>query len=436
MKLQLSHSVILFPLLAGTASLHILFLFFSQPGTPISDHAGILLWWGCLTLTYGVLTLLLRRPRSMRTVILTAAGGLFLQFILTYFFAYRPPSFLSWFVLLSMWGSMYALCCIRLLEGTQTESVMTVFELSVLVVFLAVFGASVSVMTPASLLYPAVGLLLTLIALVQARSGHARMDAQSLHPQKGRFFLVSILAGMGGVTAAFCVLLTDSASRLLSRITQWGFTLLRAAANQVDRLLRWLLSLLPEQHMNSVLLEEAEVQGPAESAEWGAFDSTLLLYLMLGVIAVLVLVVLVWLWKQGSFHRIVFHSRTVAQSVRKRPGLRDLFLQLRQRLGRWLSFNVSYLKLRNTAPGLFVWLERQMRARHLERESGETARAFLLRIQTVLPSCSEPLIRLADCLDQHYFGTGQTLSAPEITAMRRQISAELHQHPHEKAADT
>jgi len=435
MRRQHSHSTILFPLLAGAASLHAVFLLFSSPRNPVSDHAGMLIWWGCLSLIYGILALLLRRPRSMRTVILTAAGGLLLQLILTLIAAHRPSTVLSWSVLLAMWASMYALCCSQLLEGTQTESVATAFEFSVLTLFIVAFGVSMSAMAPASLLHCAAGVLLSLIALARVRSGHARMDAQSLHPQKGRFLLVVLLAGMGGLATAVCVLLTDSASRLLTRFTQWGLSLLRAAANQVDRLLRWLLSLLPEQHMNSVLLEEAEAQGPAESAEWGAFDSTLLLYLMLGAIAALVLVVLVWLWKQGSFHRIVFRSRTVTQSVRKRPGLRDLFLQLWQRLGRWLSFNVSYLKLRNTAPGLFVWLERQMRARHLERESGETARAFLLRIQTVLPSCSEPLIRLADCLDQHYFGTGQTLSADEITAMRRQIRTNLHQQTQEKAAD-
>ena len=435
MKPQDTPSVILFPLLAAAAAMHAVFLLFSSPRNPVSDHAGMLLWWGCLSLTYGILTLLLRRPRSTRTVILIATCGFLLQLVLTLMVAFRPSTVLSWSVLLFMWISLYARCCIQLLEGTQTDAVVTTFELSVLTLFVIGFGVSMAVITPASLLHCAAGVLLTLVAMIRIRSGHTRVDTRSGHSFKSRFFLIALLAGIGGLAAALCTLLTDSASYLLSRLTHWGFTLLRAAAAQVDRFLRWILSLLPAQHMNSALLEEAEAQAPSGAADWGTLNSQLLFYLMLGVIVLFALIALVWIWRNGGFRRVAFRSRTMTQVSRKHRSLRDLLRQLWQRYQQWFSFQISYLKLRNTAAGLFVWLEQQMRARHLERKTGETARAFLLRIQTTLPSCSEPLSRLADCLDQHYFGAGQSLSISEITAMRRQIRAELHQQLSEKAAD-
>jgi hypothetical protein len=44
-------------------------------------------------------------------------------------------------------------------------------------------------------------------------------------------------------------------------------------------------------------------------------------------------------------------------------------------------------------------------------------------------------MRLADCLDQHYFGAGQTLSSAEISAMRRQLRTEFHHQSTKKVAD-
>ena len=198
--------------------MHAVFLLFSSPRNPVSDHAGMLLWWGCLSLTYGILTLLLRRPRSIRTVILIATCGFLLQLVLTLMVAFRPSTVLSWSVLLFMWISLYARCCIQLLEGTQTDAVVTTFELSVLTLFVIGFGVSMAVITPASLLHCAAGVLLTLVAMIRIRSGHTRVDTRSGHSFKSRFFLIALLAGIGGLAAALCTLLTApcmSAAQLL-----------------------------------------------------------------------------------------------------------------------------------------------------------------------------------------------------------------------------
>ena len=144
--------------------------------------------------------------------------------------------------------------------------------------------------------------------------------------------------------------------------------------------------------------------------------------MILGVVAISVLVSLCWLWRNGGFHRVPFHSRTTSRIQRKRPGLGQLLLRLWHRLRRWTLFQVSYLKLRNTPPGLFVWLEHRMHTHHLDRQPGETSRIFLSRIRSAYPQCGESLSILADSLDQHYFGNGQRLSPDEIASMRKTLT--------------
>ena len=422
MKKHHSHLVTLFPLLANAVSLHTLFLFFAYTRNPVSDLAGLLIWWGCLTLIYIVLVLFLRCPRSLRGVIIIAASGFVLQLVLTVLFAHRPATFFSWVILLFMWICMYARCCTQLLEGIKPESVTAAFETTVLMLFVAAFAVTVSVMVVEPLICTAIGALFSLIAMAKVRSDNARVDAQVQAQQKGKFLLVGLLVGLGGIVTLLCVLLAGTASQWLTRLTQWVFSVLRAVAGTIGRFFRWLASLLPEKQIDPDLLKDPAAQLSGEAAEWGSFNSSLPFYVILGIVAISVLVSLCWLWRNGGFHRVPFHSRTTSRIQRKRPGLGQLLLRLWHRLRRWTLFQVSYLKLRNTPPGLFVWLERRMHTHHLDRQPGETSRIFLSRIRSAYPQCGESLSILADSLDQHYFGNGQRLSPDEIASMRKTLT--------------
>lgn len=428
MKKHHSHLVTLLPLLSNVVSLHTLFIFFAYSKNPVSDLIGLLIWWGCLTLTYGALALFLRRPRSLRGVILIAAGGLLLQLVLTIVFAHRHSTFLAWAVLLFMWICMYYRCCSHLLEGVKPESVVAAFETTVLMLFVAAFAVTLSVMNVEPLICTAIGALFALIAMARVRSSNARVDSYIQNNQKGRFLLAALLLALGAGVTLTCILLANTASQLLTRFTQWARSVLRAIAGAIGRFFRWLASLLPEQEVDSNLLAEPGMQLPGEAAEWGTIDSNLPFYLMLGAVALFALIALIWFWRNGGFHHVSFRSRTVSRIQRKRPGLGGLLLRLWHRFSRWVSFQVSYLKQRNTTPGLFVWLERQMRSRHLERQTGETSRAFLTRIRESLPESAETLALLSDCLDRHYFGLGQTLSASEIASMRKHLRQAIRSH--------
>lgn len=426
MKTSYSPFVTLFPLLANTVSLHTLFLFFTYDMTPVSDIRGLLIWWGCLSLTFAILTLFLRKPRTLRGVILIAAGGFVLQLVLTIVFTQRY-SFLAWVALIFMWLGMYYRCCSLLLEGIKPESVIAAFETTVVMLFVAAFSVTLSVMTAEALLCMAIGVLLTLIALAQVRSGNARITPESQGNQKGRFLLVALLVTLGAGAAVLCMLITNTASQLLTQFTKWFFSILRSISKAVGCFLRWLASLLPEKDMDSTLMNEPNIILPEGAAEWGTIDNPIPFYLLLAMGVLLVLFALFWLWRNGGFHSITFRLRTTGHITRKRRSSKHLLLLLWQRFSRWLAFQYSYLRLRNTAPGLFVWLERQMRPHRMERLEHETPRAFLSRLQNHFPESAETLARLATCLDLHYFGGGHTLSAAEITSMRKQLAQELRQ---------
>ena len=416
----------LFALLANISALHAFFIFFCYARKPVSDLNGILIWWGCLTLTYGVLILYLRRPRTLQSVMLIAAGGLLLQLLLTLLFAHRHTTFLSWFILLFMWICMYYRCCSHLLEGIKPETVVAAFETTTLMLFVSAFAVTLSVMAWETLICTAAGVLFSLVAMAQIRSGNARVSAQNHNRQKSRFLLVAVLLGIGGGVTLFCVLLANSASQVLTRFTQWALSVLRSITQTIGRFLRWLASLFPEQHVDPELLDAPAQQLPFGNAEWGTVDSELPLYLIMGGIALLVAFALFLIWRSGGLHHLSFRSRIVSRMNLKRHRPKNPLRQLWCRISRWIMFRITYLRQRNTAPGLFVWLERQMRLRKLARKEDETARSFLVRAGQTLPRNAKLLSQLADCLDCHYFGGGHILSPTEIAAMRKAFRTELH----------
>ena len=421
-----SHSAILLPLLANAASLHTLFMLFAFRDDPKGDHPGMLIWWGCLILTYAVLALFLRHPHSMRGVLLIAGFGLFLQLGLTLLFAQRCPSFFSWLTLLAMWSLLVFYCCSRLLEGVKPESLVRSFESTTFMLFVAAIASSVSVLDAGTLPHLAAGVLFSLIALARMRSGHSRLDEQAQNNHKGAFLLIALMVGLGGCVVLFCMLLTDSAVRLMTRITSWVYGLLLALLHALERFFLWLASLIPEQERGDMPgMEEPQLSGlpTAELSTENAF----LFHLLIGAVVVFVLILLILLWWKGGIHRLPRPSRSVRRATRKRHSPLELLLQLWHRLTRHVAFQLSYLQKRSTAPGLLVWLERRLQRKHIGRKKGETSRMFLNRIQELLPQCQQELNVLADCLDRHYFGSGQTLSKAEITAMRKKISQELHQ---------
>ena len=86
-----------------------------------------------------------------------------------------------------------------------------------------------------------------------------------------------------------------------------------------------------------------------------------------------------------------------------------------------VRYHVCRILYRDTAPGLFVWLERRKGPGRKARKPTESCREFLLGLQPDYPGAEAVLRSLAEDLDRHYFGGGSRLSKREIRAMRKTL---------------
>ena len=423
-----SHLTVLPVLLADAASLHTVFLLFAYiREEPVTDQAGMLVWWGCLTATYVFLAWFLRRPRSLRGVAAVLGGGFFAQLAVTVLLGVRYPSVLSWVFLLLMWGGMYVHCYNALFHPFQTEQLVGAFERTVAALFLCALAVSGKVMTTASLLPPFIGVLLALLALSRSRSGHTRAAAREADGLPNRFLAALAVVLLGGGAALTAVFLTDTAAGFLTRFTSW----LKAAATQalgaLGRFFSWLVSLLPAPQggTGELYAEEGVLAAAIEEA---GTQSGFMLYLLVGIIVAVLLGLLIWFLRRGGIGRLPGLPRRTGTVRRTGKRLREILTQFLKRIAAFFHFQYAYLLRRNTAPGLLIWLERNMRRRRAGRKPGETARAFLIRIrEEQLPQCGDALVQLADCLDAHYFGAGRDISHREAAALRRMLARELRQ---------
>lgn len=405
-------------LLANAGALHTLFILFAYPDERQDDLLGLLLWWLFLALTYGVLALFLRRPRSLRSVVLMVLAGGLLQAGVSWTAGVRYPSLMAGLCLLLMWGGTYLRCYELSLKPPSAEGLITAFETTVLTLFAAALCVSGGVMETRALLPPAAGVLLTLGALAQQRSSNHRVQSAAFKNWAGRALLALLLAALTGIAVLFGALLTGSAAQILTQITTWFKEIGTAFFQLVDRFISWLIVLFPAQDFG-----ELEVSGSAPLPTGGgeAYIPQLdvVPYLLAGVLLLGAVSVILWfLYKSGFSFRApaLVHRGTL---TRKSRSPAKIISQLLLRLYRRFRFWIASLVRRNTGPGVLIWLERRLRRLHIRRGSGETCRAFLLRAQQVLPGCREMLTELADCLDQLYFGDGSDLTAQRAAQMRR-----------------
>lgn len=407
-------------LLANSAALHTAFLLLAEVGG--SDWKGLMLWWGCVTLTYAALALFLRRPRPLRGVILVAVGGFLVQAMTTISLGIRYPFSLSWVCICVLWAAMYYRACAFQFRPAKAEQVIAAFEITVAVLLFTAFTVSGGITEPFTLYPLSIAILLTLLALLRLRSAHPRATEQVAGGIKGRLLLLLLLLLLGGGTAAFVLLLTGSAADLLTQFTNWLKSTGTYLLKLFERFFLWLASLFPESDMGEILPDTQGMDGlPKASAGENTIDGSFLLYLIIGVMLTAAVIALIWLWRKGGTVHLPALSRPAGLVQRKGPGLGHALTLLWRKLCRWLSYRYNYLAKYNTPPGLLIWLERQAKRRRLGRKQGETSRMFLLRLKDILPGCEDDLVRLSDCLDRLYFSSPPASMEVPVAALRRKF---------------
>ncbi len=429
MNQKISHGIALPPLLTHAAVCHAaaMLVFFPRQTNP--DHSGMLVWWLCLTLAYAALTVYLRRPRPMRGVLCIAAACYGLQLLIHLRIGAVPHTKLGLLGLPLLWGWSYYRCCTSLLNGVSPEALLSAFETTVVMLPLTAVCSKWEVMGSGCLLHLTIGMVLALAALARLRRGHRRLESHGHNSGIG--LLTALLLMTGGCGAAFALLLSGSTTQLLTRLTAWALSLLQQTVDAVGRVIYWLLSLLPQFERDGIPSEDeatADIIAPMQEEILRETDIVIVLLVIAAVAMGIWL--LVRLWKHRSPYGITLAVGAARQVQRNSRSLAEILGQLVHRIRATLHRQWLYLHSRSTPVGLLIWLERRMALRRKPRRLGETSRMFLLRTADLLPDCTEELHRLADCLDRHYFGSGDSLTLQEVTAMRRKLRCSLaHRSP-------
>ena len=416
-----SVSAMLLPLFSYAAAMHMALMLFAFKDHPIADHAGLLIWWAFLAVEYGVMRLFLRKPRELRSVVLVSAAVLLCQLLVMIFANPVYPTFMWWAAAIFMWGATYYQCVSAFLQGVKPETLMTNFEVTGLSMFAAAVMVSGGAMELGVLLHLAVGLLCSLAGLMGVRTMHTRMDTSDERPMV-RLLPGLLLLGIGACVTVFCLLVGGQAAELLGRIVAWLGRTGRSVLKAVGAFIFWLFSLLPEPKGNMDMEGFEAPSLPGGAVEGVTESSPVLLYILIFAFVGALLVVLVRLWRKvrvTNRTRVVTAARTVV--VRKNP-LWEVFLKYFRKIIRRVRYELTYLRKRNSAAGLLVWLERKMR-----RGKGETSGAYLTRVSERIPDCTEDLQVLSKCLDKLYYGGGDELSADTVKAMRRSFQKALRE---------
>ena len=419
-----SFAVTLLPSLAAAAGMHSALMLVAFRDAPVADHKGMLLWWAGLAVCHVVLHMFLQKPRELGHIILVCAAMLAAQ--LTACILWNPvyPSLLSWGILVAMWGAGYYQCADALLNGVKPESLMSIFELCAIALLFFAAIINSGAISAQLVVHLAVGLLCILLSLMRLRTLHTRIDSHEEHSPV-ELLVPVILLVTAGCCILFCLIISGSAFELLSRFTTALLSALSALGQGVERFLYWLLSLLPEVEND---LEGGGFSAPAlpsETMEDMPQSSGIVLYLLIAAFAVAGLMIVIKIWRKVHLQAPLRRKVSTAETVVKKSGIGEILRRFINRLLSRLRFELQYLRSRNTAAGLLVWLERQMKRKRMGRKRDETPAAFLARVSIRLPDCTDDLQLLSDTLNRQYFGGGDHLPPQTIRELRRRLKQEL-----------
>lgn len=377
------------------------------------------LWCAGLLLCYGALCLLLRKPRTVRLLMVVclvcflAQAGL--AFWLYGLFAGTTGLLFS----LGAWAATYFHAYNLALKPPAAEKLMTAFEVSVLAGLFSLFYCSVRHMAYTAVLPAALAALVALAGLIARRTASGR-DKAGAPRGAGTVLGVLLAFGLGAL------LLAGAAAGAVKTLALGLWSAVKAVAGFLGRcanaLLEWLMERIPEGDPGELPAEPPAAVLPegAEPMEQ-LVDHTMVLYALLGLVVLAVLAVLVWMLLRGGKLRrraAVGGGRVTRRRTGPGQALRRWLGRLRQQL----FFHIHRILLRDTAPGLFVWLERRNALRRKGRRVSETCQEYLLRLALEDLRHATILHTLANDLDEHYFGSGSRLSRREIRAMRKALS--------------
>ena len=405
-------------LLVDVGAVSSLFAVFQLVETGKLAFPALPVWLVCLLVCYVLLCLLLRKPRSIRPLLVVGGGLFLLQTTVSLAVYGRFAGGFGMIFSLGAWAATYYHAGMLALKPPTAEKIVTAFEMSVLTLLFSLFYCSAKAVSFACALPAMIASLCSLAALIGRRTatdGKATVN-------RGAGTVLGVLSAF----ALGALVLAGLAAGAVKSVVLALWAVVKAVVGFVGRCIRsvlaWLVSLIPEGEAAELPMEPPMAVSPDEMEGMEQLMGSMdwLMYALAGVFALAVLAVVVWLVIRGGGHfRRAVPMAGGRITRRRKPGAA---------LSRWLRrvreavrYHVCRILYRDTAPGLIVWLERRTGPGRKARKPTETCREFLLGLQPDYPGAESVLLTLAEDLDRHYFGGGSRLSKREIRAMRKTL---------------
>lgn len=407
-------------LLANAASLHFLMVIFLKDLPDPLDRNGIVIWWASLTVFYIGLWLLLRFTKGDRrgALALVALCGLAQGAANWRWGVVSAFGIMGWLWTAALWGITYYRGCSLLLEPARPEARMMDFETTVIMLFVATVLTASGVYDSAVLVPLVLGVAFALVGMAQQRTARGRNHAP--------FWVMAIPLGAVGLGALFVMFLAGPLAGLIKAVVYGVIAVVEWLGRALLWVIEWLVSLLPMAEQAPVELPPPAFHIASGEAAGGEDVSGMMATIGLVLVVALGAAALAWLILRGP-HRLPGEGRP---AERRGPGfrqwLRAVLAEIMVRLRFWRRSVLG----RDTAPGLFIWLEKRLKRRGYGRRKGETCRAFLERAGLLLPACAAELAELSDTLDALYYGgTKEKLPAARVRAARKALQRELNALP-------
>lgn len=409
-------------LLVKVTCMPTLYALFSLSSSETVIQPGTAVWIVAVLCCYFGLRLLLRKERSLRTVILFCVVWFLLQAVLVFIFYEHLTTVLRVAIAVGMWVYSYLECYTAAVQEVSVEKVMSSFDTGMILLVVLLFLGKISQVSMVIFLPLATAEAVALCALIQRRAAD-RSEKRSSAAQ-GSLMITGTVLAFAAVACAVVFLASGQIKRILDMIWKGLLTAAQWVADILNAAIMFLLSLLPDPELGELEYDQQQVLDMLEEMEKAeVVDPTMLLYVFLGLIALLFVGVIVYQFVCGGKRISIGRTGGEKGIRRSRLGLGRLFRAFFQRLRERLTYQINCITKRNTAPGLFAYLERQGTMRRKGRKRGESCREFLVRTSANYPGAETDVLRLADALDTYYFGGGETLSHREVIAMRRRIKA-------------
>lgn len=370
----------------------------------------------CAVLSSVVFSLLLRKPRSF-SMLAAMSGVLFAAELAVFILVSVTPMTFGYVFVLAVGAGMAVGCPLNYAVNRPLMH-KHLMRLDILILVMAALllcreALDIDVGT--------VALMVAVLFMDAAAAVGLRMTEGGAENTQNAFKAILVaLGGFLGLSAVIGVLvgIFSRSGAVTGAVIRGIGTVLRAIGRGVEAFFQWLAGLVKVDDTTEALrLEEmpslAEIEGAKQQAELNL--DPVVLAVIAGVLVLAAVIVLVLYLRKKTFVRGTKTSVSTSNTVvRREKGSLALFWD---KLKAALRFRWTAFVKRNTPGGVLVYAQRLARRHHASRESGESMRGFLRRLDE-----SGGLDSLADALDREYYGgRSQTMTARSCRETRRYI---------------